>query len=608
SGFDTDRESFLGLRGGYARPDAVVEGRARNSVVHGWSPIGSHWLHLDLEAGETREFVFMLGYVENPAEEKWQSPGIINKERARKLVFRFDTPEKVEEELDKLRSFWDDLLSHLVVTTGEKPFDRMVNIWNQYQCMATYNIGRSASYFESGIGRGLGFRDTNQDLLGFVHLIPERARERILDVASTQFEDGGCYHQYQPLTKRGNNAIGGDFNDDPLWLIAAVAAYIKETGDWQILKEAVSFDHDPAKADTLLEHLHRSFDHVTANLGPHGLPLIGRADWNDCLNLNCYSTQPDESFQTTANRQGRIAESVLIAEMFVYFGRDYVEMVRQAGDPARARNAEERIAEMERAVVARGWDGEWFLRAYDGQGSKVGSRECTEGQIFIETQGFGAMAGIGSAEGYPQRALDSTASRLDSEYGIVLLQPAYSRYYLELGEISSYPPGYKENAGIFCHNNPWIMIGETKLGRGDRAFDYYRKICPAYLEEKSDLHRTEPYVYSQMVAGRDARRHGEAKNSWLTGTAAWNLVAATQHILGVRPDFDGLLLDPCIPARWPGFSVDRLFRGARYRITVHNPKGRSKGIERLVVDGREITSRVISAAAPGSSVAVEAWM
>ncbi len=607
-GFDTDRESFLGLRGGFAEPAAVADGRARNSVADGWSPIGSHWLSLDLAPSESRQLVFILGYVENPESEKWESPGIINKSRALDLIGRYDSAEKVGRELERLREFWNELLSHLTVRTGEERLDRMVNIWNQYQCMATYNIGRSASYFESGIGRGLGFRDTNQDLLGFVHLIPERARERILDVAATQFEDGGCYHQYQPLTKRGNNAIGGDFNDDPLWLIAAVSAYIRETGDWAILEEQVPFDHDPAKAESLFEHLNRSFDHVTSNLGPHGLPLIGRADWNDCLNLNCYSTQPDESFQTTANQSGRIAESVLIAGMFVYIGRDYAEMARRTGRVERARSAGERMAAMERAVVAHGWDGEWFLRAYDGKGAKVGSKECAEGQIFIESQGFCSMAAIGAAEGYPRRALDSVAARLDTRYGIMLQQPAFTRYYLELGEISSYPPGYKENAGIFCHNNPWIMIGEAALGNGERAFEYYRKICPAYLEEISELHRVEPYVYAQMIAGRDAKRHGEAKNSWLTGTAAWNFVAVTQHILGVRPGFDGLILDPSVPADWSEFEVERLYRGARYRIRVRNPERRSKGIRRLEVDGKEVDCGAVPLAAPGAVVVVDAWI
>jgi cellobiose phosphorylase len=457
----------------------------------------------------------------------------------------------------------------------------------------TFNLGRSASYFESGIGRGLGFRDTNQDLLGCVHQLPERARQRILDVAAIQKQDGSTYHQYQPLTKRGNEAIGGEFNDDPLWLILAVSAYLKESGDWAILEEEVPFDNDPDRTGSLFEHLQRSFSHVVENLGPHGLPLIGRADWNDCLNLNCYSTDPDESFQTTETKAGRIAESVLIAGMFVYIGREFQEICRRSGHRELAQEAKQALAAMEEAVLKHGWDGDWFLRAYDDAGAKVGSRENEEGRIYIETQGFCSMSGIGTEKGYPRLALDAVRQHLDSEHGIVLLWPAYSRYYLNLGEISSYPPGYKENGGVFCHNNPWIMIAECMLGRGERAFEYYRKICPAYLEEASTLHKTEPYVYAQMIAGKEAVRPGEAKNSWLTGTAAWNFVALSQWILGIRPEYEGLRIDPCTPPEWEGFTVQRTFRGARYRIQVSNPEHRSKGVAEIRLDGRPLKDNLI---------------
>ncbi len=593
NGFDTDRESFFGPVGGFADPAVALEARSRNSIASGWSPVASHWIALDLAPSEKRELLFVLGYVENAPEQKWESPGVINKEGAQALLRRLFAPGAVDAERSSLAAYWEELFSHFRVTSGDPRLDRMVNTWNQYQCMVTYNVGRSASYFESGVSRGLGFRDTSQDLLGFVHLTPDRARARVLDVAATQFRDGSCYHQYQPLTKRGNHAIGSNFNDDPLWLIAAVAAYLKESGDWSILGETVPFDNDPADAASLFEHLTRSFHHVTENLGPHGLPLIGRADWNDCLNLNCHSTRPDESFQTTTSYDGRIAESLLIAGMFVFYGRDYAEIARRCGEPELASEALGDIERMEHSVVEHGWDGEWYLRAYDGSGRKVGSAECEEGRIFIEPQGFCSMAGIGRELGYPERALDSVKEHLDTEHGLILHQPAYTRYYPELGEISSYPPGYKENAGVFCHNNPWIMIAEAMLGRGERAWAYYRKIAPAYLEERSDLHRTEPYVYAQMIAGRDARRFGEAKNSWLTGTAAWNFVAVSQYILGIRPGYDGLEIDPCIPTHWKTLKIERLFRGVRYHITINNPDGRSKGPRCICVDGKELGGRTL---------------
>ncbi|GAK58750.1 cellobiose phosphorylase [Candidatus Vecturithrix granuli] len=588
SGFDTDRECFLGLYNGFDLPDVVKSGQSGNSVADGWSPIASHHLKLSLQPGEEHSYVFILGYAENAPDQKWEVPGVINKRKAHTMIAQFDTEQKVGQAFLKLKDSWDRLLNRFSVQSCDENVNRMVNIWNQYQCMMTFNMARSASYFESGIGRGIGFRDTNQDMLGCMHQIPERARQRILDVAATQFEDGSAYHQYQPLTKRGNDAVGSHFNDDPLWLILAVSAYLKETGDWSILDESVPFDNDERKAASLFEHLKRSFAHVVNHRGQHNLPLIGRADWNDCLNLNCFSTNPDESFQTTTNKQGKTAESVLIAGMFVFIGKEYAAICDHLGKAAEADAVRKQIRDMEQAVIKAGWDGAWFLRAYDNAGQKIGSQECPEGKIFIESQGFCSMAQIGQARNLPQIALDSVKTHLDTPYGIVLLNPAYSRYYLNLGEVSTYPPGYKENAGIFCHNNPWIMIAEAILGRGDLAFEYYQKICPSYLEEISDLHRTEPYVYSQMIAGKDAKRHGEAKNSWLTGTAAWNFVAISQWILGIQPDYAGLRIDPCIPAAWEQFTVRRVFRGSTYTIKVNNPEHVCKGINSFSVDGKSL--------------------
>ncbi len=594
-GFDTDRETFIGLYNGFDEPDAVLEGRARNSVAHGWSPVASHYLEITLQPGESRDLVFLLGYVENPQDEKWESKGVINKTRAREMMSRFDTVAKVDAAFEALRRYWDDLLDRFVVSSGDERLDRMVNIWNQYQCMITFNMSRSASFFESGIGRGMGFRDSNQDLVGFVHQIPERARERIIDIASTQFPDGGCYHQYQPLTKRGNNDIGGGFNDDPMWLIFGTVAYIKESGDFSILDEPVPFDNKEGSEVSLFEHLRVSFNHVIENLGPHMLPLIGRADWNDCLNLNCFSWDPNESFQTTENQtEGSQAESLMIAGLFVVCGRDYVELCRHLGKNDEANRTQTYIDNMVEAVKKHGWDGDWYLRAYDYFGHKVGSKENEEGQIFIESQGWCTMAGIGLEEGMVEKALDSVKERLDCEHGIVLNNPPFTRYVVEYGEISTYPAGYKENAGIFCHNNPWVIIGETVLGRGDRSWEYFRKICPSYTEEHSALHKVEPYVCCQMVAGKDAARPGEGKNSWLTGTAAWMWYAITQFILGIKPSYEGLEINPCIPSDWKGFNVKRKFRGAEYHITVKNPDGVCKGIQSITVDGRPIKGNVVN--------------
>ena len=608
AGFDTDRDSFLGPNNGPEAPEAVFNGESRNSIAHGWAPIASHHLNLHLDPGEKQALVFVLGYAENDPGDKWEAPGVIRKDEARRIIERFSTEEQTNTAFGHLADHWAEERFRFRLQSAEERLDRMVNTWNPYQCLVTFNLGRSASLFEAGIGRGLGFRDTNQDLLGCVHQLPERARRRILDVAAIQKADGSTHHQYQPLTKRGNVAIGGEFNDDPLWLILSASAYLKESGDWTILDEPVPFDNDPKQAQSLFEHLHRSFHHVIENLGPHGLPLIGRADWNDCLNLNCLSDDPDVSFQTAESRTGGVAESVLIAGMFIWIGREFAEICRRHGRADLAEESRRALYLMEQAVVEHGWDGKWFMRAYDHTGAAVGSRCNEEGRIYVESQGFCAMAGIGADRGYPRRCLDSVREYLDSEHGIALLWPAYTRYHPNLGEISSYPPGYKENGGVFCHNNPWIVIAEALLGRGERAFEYYSKICPSFLEKDFDLHKTEPFVYAQMIAGRQAAKPGEAKNSWLTGTAAWSFVAVSQWILGIRPEYDGLRIDPCIPRGWDGFTVERSFRGALYRIVVENPDHVCKGVIRIRLDGRPLQENLIPAPKDASTREVKVTM
>lgn len=591
--FDTSRDAFLGAYRSAANPEAIENGACTNSMASGWSPIASHQLNVSLAPGETKTFIFVLGYIENPQDEKWEAPNVINKAPANAMLSRYQTDAAVEKAFAELKVYWEKLLSKYTVASGNDKVNRMVNIWNQYQCMVTFNMSRSASYYESGIGRGMGFRDSCQDLLGFVHLIPDRARERIIDIASTQFEDGSAYHQYQPLTKKGNADIGSGFNDDPLWLIAGTSAYVRETGDISILNETVPYDNDMSAATSLMEHLKRSLDYIINHKGPHSLPLIGRADWNDCLNLNCFSEHPGESFQTFGPSEGPVAESVFIAGMFVKYGEEYAQLAELLGDTAEAERARKEVKAMYDAILADGWDGEWFVRAYDAYSNKVGSKECEEGQIFIEPQGFCVLAGVGVEEGLAKKALDSVKERLDTKYGVMILQPAYTRYHVELGEITSYPPGYKENAGIFCHNNPWVSIAETVIGRGDRAFEIYRKTCPAYVEEISEIHRTEPYVYSQMVAGRDAKFHGEAKNSWLTGTAAWTFVNISQYILGVSPTHTGLSINPCVPKDFGDFTLTRVFREGTYHIAVKNPQNVEKGVVSLVVDGKTVDGHII---------------
>ncbi|WP_417193427.1 GH36-type glycosyl hydrolase domain-containing protein [Bifidobacterium pullorum] len=602
-GFDTSRDEFLGRFNGWDTPQVIAEGRAHDSVAHGWAPIAAPRVRVQLAPGETRTLVFVLGYIEVDPADKWEDPndpakvGIINKRPAHELFGRFTDATAVDAAFAELNAYWRDLLSTYSVDSGDEKLDRMVNIWNQYQCMVTFNMSRSASYYESGTGRGMGFRDSNQDLLGFVHLIPERARERIIDIASTQLPDGSAWHQYQPLTKRGNAGIGGGFNDDPLWLVASVFAYLSETGDAGILNEPVPFDNEEGSEQPLLEHLRRSVNFTMQHRGPHGLPLIGRADWNDCLNLNCFSSEPGESFQTVENNDTGVAESVFIAGMFVLYGRQYAEILERfgadCGMPADAAAAEaaavrDAVAQVEQATETAGWDGEWFLRAYDAYSRPVGSHTDTEGQIYIEPQGMCVMAGIGLKDGKAQQALTSVKDRLTCDWGTAILAPAYSTYRIELGEISSYPRGYKENGGIFCHNNPWISIANAVAGNDEDAFEVYRRTCPAYVEDKSDIRRTEPYVYCQMVAGPEAPTTGEGKNSWLTGTAAWTFVDVSQFLLGVTPTFDGLKVEPHLPAAFTDLTVTRVFRGVTY--TIHMVRAGSRS---LTVDGTAIEGNVV---------------
>jgi cellobiose phosphorylase len=591
-GFDTSRDAFLGSYHGWESPIVVENGQSTNSAAHGWALVGSHQVKLNLEPGESKDLNIVLGYVEVPKDQKFDPPTsqIINKKEARKTIAKYTQKAEADKAFASLKTYWNGLLDKFQVTTPDEHVNRMVNIWNAYQCMITFNMSRSASYYESGIGRGMGYRDSNQDLLGFVHMIPERARERILDLASTQLPSGGAYHQYQPLTKRGNNDVGGNFNDDPHWLILSVAAYLKETGDWSILDFPTPYDNQPGSESPLYEHLQRSLKYTLERIGPHGLPLIGRADWNDCLNLNCFSDTPGQSFQTTTNKEGKTAESVFIGGLFVLAAQELAGIASQRGLQAEAQEYLSEGKKMEKVVLQHGWDGKWFRRAYDDSSQVIGSASNEEGQIFIEPQGICIMAGIGLEDGKALAALNSVNERLATRHGIALQQPAYSKYYLNLGEISSYPPGYKENAGIFCHTNPWIMIAESLVGHGDKALDYYLRINPSAREAISDVHRCEPYVYSQMIAGKDAPTHGEAKNSWLSGTAAWNYVAITQWILGIRPTYEGLMVAPVVPEDWKEMTVRREWRSVTFEIVVKRVgKGNTVKLE---VDGKTVTGNV----------------
>src|SRR5574338_68821 len=610
AGWDTQRNAFLGDDRGWERPLAVERGETSRSLAHGWQPIAAHHVRLELEPGEARAVTFTLGFTENPAHRKFDPPGsqVIDKRAARPLIERYRDPAAACAALDALRVQWSQVLSTLRVTSGDEHLDRIVNTWNPYQCAVTLNVARSASLFESGISRGIGFRDSNQDLLAAVQLAPERARGRLLDLAATQLPTGGAFHQFQPLTRRGNDDIGSGFNDDQLWLVLATAAYLKETGYLDVLDERVPYANVEGTETPLREHLERALAYTRERLGPHGLPLIGQADWNDCLNLNAVvDSGSDKSFQTAALLEDGTAESVFIAALFVIAAREMADIAELCGDADAAARHRADAETMTATVDAYGWDGAWFRRAYDRHGRPVGSSENDEGQIYLEPQGMCVMAGIGLEDGRGARALASVAERLATDHGIMLLQPAYAGYRPELGEIGSYPPGYKENAGIFCHANPWLVIAAARLGDTAAAYDFQRRINPSVREAISEVHRCEPYVFAQMIAGRDAASHGEAKNSWLTGTAARSYVDATQWILGIRHEHLGLRVDPCLPAQMGDVTVSRRFRGTEYRITIRKQPGMIGRVAGLIVDGRRVEGTLVPIPeADGRTIEVEA--
>ena len=601
--FDTDRDAFLGMYRDVKNPIGIESNELSNSIADGWHPCAATKLSITLKPNEEKQLIYLIGYVENIPEEKYID-GKINQTKAKEMINQMSTSKQVDDAFENLRVYWEHRLSNYQIKSNDPRLDRMVNIWNQYQTATTYNLSRSASYFESGVGRGMGFRDSNQDLLGFMHMDYNKTRERILDLASTLLRDGGAYHQYSPLTKKGNTLLGTGFNDDPNWLILSVCEYIKESGDFQILDEVIPYESNLLYTGTLKEHLDLCFDKVSLNLGSHGLPLIGRADWNDCLNLNCFSSEPGESFQTVQNKgDGKVAESIFIAGLFVYATKPYVELLNRLGLHDEAFLKQQVINKMTEAVVKHGYDESWFLRAYDAYGQKVGSKENTFGKIFIEPQGMCVMAGIGLEDGKALKALNSAWTHLGTNHGMVLNYPAYQTYDIKLGEISSYPPGYKENGGIFCHNNPWVMIAETVLGRNEQAYRLYKQIAPALIEDQTKLHKTEPYVYSQMIAGKETKNHGEAKNSWLTGTSAWNFVAIAKYILGIRPNYDGLIIDPKLPDEIKELEVKRVVRGVTYHICVL--RGPKKG---LYIDDKYISYHEIPYELTKKDIYVKAYI
>jgi len=559
SGYDCDREDFIGPYRSEENPIAVEKGESFDSFSSGGNPIASESLKLTLAPGKTEYVVFMLGVADK-------------KEEARRIVKKYKNKSKAIEKLNDLKKYWKNNLSNYEVSTPDHDVDAMVNTWNQYQCRTTFNWSRSASYYEAGIGRGMGFRDSNQDTLGVVHSIPKRVRIRIKELASNQFKNGSSYHKFFPLTKTGEK---GGYSDDPLWLILAAVGYIKETGDFAFLKESVKYID--GKAGTMYEHLKKAIDFVETEKGPKGFTLMRFADWNDCLNLGT---------------DNKTAETAWVPELHYLAIMEFLRLANHMKNSKDVKKYNALAKKIKTNFNKKAWDGEWFIRGTNKYGKPVGSKKNKKGKIYLNTQSWAVMSGIADNK-REKMCMDMVKKHLDTKHGIMLMAPAYTEFDPVLGAITTFAPGLKENGGIFCHSNPWAMIAETKLGRGGRALEYYKKILPSVKNKIADTHKTESYIYSQFITGKDNPHFGRARNSWLTGTAAWNMVAISQYILGVRPDYNGLLVDPCIPRTWKKYTVRRKFRKATYDIEILNPNRLSKGIKSLVIDGKTVRGNII---------------
>ena len=570
SSFDGDRRAFLGRNeyGSYAEPLALYAPELTQSTCLRGDNIGALMIHLGpLAQGAQKRVIVQLGQ-----EESLQ--------HARSAIDTWRDPQRVDAAFTELKRFWEKYLAALTVATPDAAFNSTVNVHNPRQCHTTKNWSRYLSLYQLGFGaRGIGFRDSSQDLLGVMAHMPSEALELALKLLSVQKRDGSAMHQFNPLTMEATEGDSREkpdrphyYGDDHLWIVLTISAYIKETGDLKVLAREVPFyekqcDGRPLESGTVFEHLKRAILFTWHDRGRHGLPLLGFADWNDTVNLPTG------------------AESPMVAGLFGKAINEFAPLCLAAGKPDFREQMVGYYAEMKKIVEDQTWDGQWYIRYFDHQGEPLGSNSNAKGKIWANGQSWPVIAGF-AAHARRSTALDSVHRLLNTRYGIKLSTPGYQGFDPLIGGVTTYPPGAKENGGIFLHANPWIIIAETLAGNGERAFAYYNQINPAAKNELIDIYESEPYCYPQNILGDEHPKFGLARNAWLSGTAAWCFVAATQHILGIRPQIDGLEIDPCIPASWDGFTVRRALRGAIYQITVSNPHHVCRGVKAMKVDGK----------------------
>ncbi len=575
--FDTDRRAFLGANeyGTWANPLSLQNAHLSNSIATRGDNIAA-LLHRTgvLQPGETREIITLLGQAASLAE-------------AQPVIDRYRQPKAVEGALREQATFWDQYLSRQQVKTPDPALNSMLNIHNPHQCYITLNWSRYLSMYQLGYGaRGIGCRDSSQDAMGVVTLAPAETLSLIRKLLSIQRRDGSAYHQFNPLSmeaSEGDSLEREDrlhyYSDDHLWIVLAVTAYIKETGNLNVLNERIPFyDRDkndiPIEMASIFEHLCRAVEFTHRDVGSHGLPRLGFADWNDTLNLptGAESLFSANLYGAALNELAALCDVLNKHDLGSHF-RDYYQG-------------------MSDRVNRAAWDGEWYLSYFDSNGQPLGSHHNEYTQIYAYGQAWPVMSGFATRE-RARLALNAVERRLNTRNGIKVSAPGFNGYDPAKGGITTYPPGTKENCGIFLHVNPWVIIAETMIGNGERAYRYYSQINPAKKNEHADEFECEPYVYPQNILSDEHPLFGLARNSWLSGTASWMYQAGTRYILGIRADYNGLLVDPCIPAEWDGFEVTRQFRGATYHITVRNPQHVSRGVLQVSVDGQAVSETLI---------------
>ncbi len=591
SSFETDRKKFLGDNeyGSWRAPLSLFSDKLGNSQAVRGDNIAALLIPLGtLQPGETRRVITQLG----------QDAGF---EAAKASIDKYRNPAAVDAALVEMAAFWNGYLSALQVETPDPAMNAMLNVHNPHQCFTTKQWSRYLSYYQLGMGaRGIGIRDSSQDILAVLASIPEDGKNFISKLLSFQKRDGSSYHQFNPLTMEGSEGDSQEmedrpnyYSDDHLWSVLTVTAYVKETGDVDFLKEIVPFyDRDkhghPLESRSVLDHLKRALNFTRNNIGAHGLPLLGFADWNDTINL----PEGAESL-FSSHLYGKALNE--ICDLLEYLGDQSVAEYHSAYDEMKAR------------VEQSAWDGDWYVMYFDHDGTPLGSKKNEKGQIHLNAQSWAVLSGF-APQGHAKKAMQAVYERLNTKYGIKLSMPGYNGYDPKVGGVTSYPPGAKENGGIFLHPNPWAIIAETLLGNGDRAYEYYAQIAPAGKNDSIEIYECEPYVYAQNILSDEHPMFGLARNSWLSGTASWSYQAATQWILGIRPEYNGLRIDPCIPSTWKGFSATRKFRGSMMRITVHNPQGVCKGVAKMIVDGKIITGNIVPLYLAGDEHHVEVWL